>query len=129
MCLKFRSASVASGFELCIATALRSDFRCGGLQPPVMAPADCGPTIVRIGPPLGAFDNRNPNFPRLWEPKIPNPSYASASPERTSPAVNFSFNRYELPRMFGVAAWCSSQSKIAETMARSPNTSPKVATL
>ena len=45
-----------------------------------------------------------PNFPHPWESKIPHPVQASASCGRTRPAFNFSFNRYELPRMFSVTA-------------------------
>ena len=45
-----------------------------------------------------------PNFPQVWEPKIPHPVHASASSVRTRPAFNFSFKRYELPRMFKVTA-------------------------
>ena len=45
-----------------------------------------------------------PNFPHPWEPKIPHPVQASASSGRTRPAFNFSFSRYELPRMFNVTA-------------------------
>jgi transposase len=45
-----------------------------------------------------------PNFPHLWESKIPHPVQASASSGRTRPAFNFSFSRYELPRMFSVTA-------------------------
>ena len=43
-------------------------------------------------------------FPQVWELKIPHPVHASASSGRTRPAFNFSFNRYELPRMFRVTA-------------------------
>ena len=45
-----------------------------------------------------------PNFPHPWESKIPHPVQASASCGRTRPAFNFSFSRYELPRMFSVTA-------------------------
>jgi hypothetical protein len=47
---------------------------------------------------------REPKFPQLWESKIPHPVHASASSERTRPAFNFSFSRYELPRMLSVTA-------------------------
>lgn len=47
---------------------------------------------------------REPNFPQIWESKIPHPGYASASSVRTRPAFNFSFSRYELPRMLSVTA-------------------------
>ena len=47
---------------------------------------------------------REPKFPQLWESKIPHPVHAPASSVRTRPAFNFSFSRYELPRMFSVTA-------------------------
>lgn len=47
---------------------------------------------------------RDPKFPQVWEPKIPHPVHASASSARTRPAFNFSFSRYELPRMLSVTA-------------------------
>ena len=46
----------------------------------------------------------DPRFPQVWEPKIPHPVHASASSARTRPAFNFSFSRYELPRMLSVTA-------------------------
>jgi len=50
------------------------------------------------------FVNGNPNFPSYGNRKFPTPGYASASSERTRPAFNFSFSRYELPRMLSVTA-------------------------
>ena len=47
---------------------------------------------------------REPKIPQIWESKIPHPGYASASSVRTRPAFNFSFSRYELPRMLSVTA-------------------------
>jgi hypothetical protein len=46
----------------------------------------------------------DPKFPHLRELKIPHPVHDSVSSVRTSPAFNFSFRRYELPRMLTVTA-------------------------
>ena len=53
---------------------------------------------------IDAMCQGEPNFPHLWESEIPHPVQASASSGRTRPAFNFSFSRYELPRMFSVTA-------------------------
>lgn len=66
---------------------------------------------------------REPKIPRIRESKIPHLGYASASSVRTRPAFNFSFSRYELPRMSSVTARCSSRFTMAVAITRSPNTS------
>ena len=58
------------------------------------------PTFEGDGEPC----QREPNFPQIWESKIPHPGYASASSVLTRPAFNFSFIRYELPRMLSFTA-------------------------
>ena len=66
-----------------------------------------------------------PIFPSFRYLNIPHPVHISACSVRIKPAFNFSFNRYELPRMFRVTAWCNSLSRMAVAMTRSPNTSPQ----
>jgi hypothetical protein len=53
---------------------------------------------------LPAKCQREPKFPQRRELKIPHPVHAAVSSARTRPAFNFSFRRYELPRMFSVTA-------------------------
>lgn len=58
----------------------------------------------RFHPTLWDLCQGDPNFPHLRDLNFPHPAYASVSSGRTRPAFNFSFNRYELPRMFSVTA-------------------------
>jgi transposase-like protein len=66
--------------------------------------ADPQKTIDALHRKIGQLCQGEPNFPQMRELKIPHPVHASASSERARPAFNFSFDRYELPRMFSVTA-------------------------